>query len=282
MEMQNLRARQHSTERWYDLRFCRFLAYDALDFTRTVYKKLIPQRLRHLRYQLQLALFDYPRFRHFRAEALPRHEFFRRAFVVLSECGIGGDYVEFGCAAGATFRLAHRYARRADHPACLWAFDSFQGLPASNDPRDTHPMWRMGNFSASLEHFLENCRMWGIKRDEFEIVQGFYSDTLSPRSMNYERLPHNIAIAYIDCDMYSSTKLVLDFLAPRLKHGMILAFDDYFYYSSTAIAGERLAFLEFRQSLPHFNFLPFIQYGGSAWSFIVEDRSLFPTGLKTD
>jgi O-methyltransferase len=143
-------------------------------------------------------------------------------------------------------------------------------------------MWREGNFAASLEQFLENCRMWGVKRDEFEIVQGFYSDTLSPKSLDYERLPHNIAIAYIDCDMYSSTKLVLDFLAPRLKHGMILAFDDYFYYSSTAIAGERLAFLEFRQSLPQFNFLPFIQYGGSALSFIVEDRSLFSAGLRAD
>ena len=119
--MHNLRARQHSTERWYDLQFWRFLAYDALDFTKTVYKKLIPKRLRHLRYQLLLALFDYPRFRHLRAEALPRREFFRRAFVVLSECGIGGDYVEFGCDAGATFRHAQRYTRRADHPACLWA-----------------------------------------------------------------------------------------------------------------------------------------------------------------
>lgn len=280
--MQGLRALQHSTERWCNAQFRRFFAYDAVGFARTVYKKLVPKRLRYLRYQLQLALFDYPRFRHFRAEALPRHEFFRRAFVVLSECGISGDYVEFGCAAGGTFRLAHRYARRADHRARLWAFDSFQGLPASNDARDAHPMWREGNFTVSLEHFLENCRMWGVKRDEFEIVQGFFSDTLARNSMHYERLPHDIAIAYIDCDMYSSTKLALDFLAPRLKHGMILAFDDYFYCSSTAIAGERLAFLEFRQSLPQFNFLPFIQYGGSALSFIVEDRSLFPTGLKAD
>jgi O-methyltransferase len=54
-----------------------------------------------------------------------------------------------------------------------------------------------------------------------------------------------VALACVDCDMYSSTRTVLSFLESRLKHGMIVAFDDYFCWSSTQISGERRAFVEF-------------------------------------
>jgi hypothetical protein len=99
---------------------------------------------------------------------------------------------------------------------------------------------------------------------------------LSPASPVHARLPTDIAFAYVDCDLYTSTKSVLDFLAPRLKHGMILAFDDYFSMSGQAIAGERLAFLEMEKNSPRFCFLPYIQYGTVATSFLVEERSLLP------
>ena len=49
--------------------------------------------------------------------------------------------------------------------------------------------------------------------------------------------PTNIALAYIDCDMYSSTKTVLEFLLPRLKHGRTLAFDDYFCWADDRVSG---------------------------------------------
>ena len=58
--------------------------------------------------------------------------------------------------------------------------------------------------------------------------------------------PANIALAFIDCDMYSSTRSVLGFLMPRLKHGMIIAFDDYFcWIRRPQPSGERRAMLDF-------------------------------------
>ena len=48
--------------------------------------------------------------------------------------------------------------------------------------------------------------------------------------------PTDIALAYIDCDLYSSTMPVLEFLLPRLKNGMIIAFDDYFCWSATQLS----------------------------------------------
>lgn len=243
---------------------------------RRVYKSIVPRRVRHWRYQAQTFVFDYGRFRYLAEERRPRRDFFRRAFAYLTENGISGDYLEFGCYSGATFGAAYRYARRAGHPARFWAFDSFEGLPSSDDPRDRHPLWRAGNFAAPVEQFVDHCAMRGIPADRMEVVKGYYSDTLSLASPFHGRLPTDIALAYVDCDLYTSTRSVLDFLAPRLKHGMVLAFDDYFCLSSQAIAGERLAFLELEKDASRFHFLPYIQYGTAAMSFLVEDRSLLP------
>jgi hypothetical protein len=243
---------------------------------RRAYKAIVPLKARYWRYQAQTFVFDYGRFRYLAEEKRPRRDFFRRAFTYLTECGISGDYLEFGCYSGTTFGYAYRYAHRAGHPARFWAFDSFEGLPSSDDPRDKHPLWQAGNFAATVEQFLEHCAMRDIPGDRIEVVKGYYSDTLSPASPVHARLPTDIAFAYVDCDLYTSTKSVLDFLAPRLKHGMILAFDDYFSMSGQAIAGERLAFLEMEKNSPRFCFLPYIQYGTVATSFLVEERSLLP------
>jgi hypothetical protein len=58
--------------------------------------------------------------------------------------------------------------------------------------------------------------------------------------------PTDIALAYVDSDLYSSTRTVLEFLRPRLKHGMVVAFDDYFCWSATQPSGERKALEEYR------------------------------------
>jgi O-methyltransferase len=243
---------------------------------RRVYKAIVPRKVRYWRFRAQTFVFNHGRHRYGVEEGRPRRDFFRRAFTLLTENGISGDYLEFGCASGTSFGYAYQYARRAGHRARLWAFDSFEGLPRSDDPRDRHPLWRTGNFAAPLDRFLEHCAMRGIPLDRIEVVKGYYSDTLSATSPLYDRLPQDIALAYVDCDLYTSTKSVLDFLAPRLKHGMILAFDDYFCLSSEAVAGERLAFLEMEGALSQFHFLPYIQYGTAALSFIVENRALLP------
>jgi hypothetical protein len=221
-------------------------------------------------------LFDHGRYLHEASERRPQRDFFQRAFSLLTRNGISGDYLEFGVGSGGSFAFACTYARQAGHPARLWAFDSFEGLPSSNDPRDSHPLWQTGNFAAPLERFLDSCATNRIPRNRFEIVKGFYSETLSSHSPHYDRLPRDIAFAYVDCDMYTSTKAVLEFLKPRLKHGMILAFDDYFCLSSNATSGERLAFLEMKSAVPQFHFLPYIQFKTLATSFVVEDRSYLP------
>ena len=204
-----------------------------------------------------------------------RDLFFYDAFMALSWNGISGDYAEFGSWGGRTFSLAHRQARRFRHGAMLWAFDSFQGLPRQSKAEDEHPRWKQGIFSPSERMFHAICAFHGIPRDEYQTVPGFYDQTLP--QLGATGAPTDIAFAYIDCDMYSSTMSVLEFLLPRLKHGMIIAFDDYFCWSATQLSGERRAQLEFFSRHPRWELVPFIQFGWHGQSFVVEDRKILAT-----
>jgi O-methyltransferase len=206
----------------------------------------------------------------YRRERRCRQEFFYNAFKALRFNGIDGDYAEFGSWGGITFGLAYGEARRHGHRAHFWAFDSFQGFPAPG-AADEHPEWREGKMAISLEQFHEVCARNGIPRDAYTVVPGFYEDTLA--SMGPEDEPRDIALAYVDCDLYSSTRTVLGFLRPRLKHGMIVAFDDYFCWSATQPAGERKAYLELAAEDDRWEWVPYVQYGWHGQSFVIEARA---------
>ena len=191
--------------------------------------------------------------------------FMWQAFAMLDFNEIDGDYCEFGCAGGTTFCLA--YNMIMNFPAIkrhMYAFDSFQGLPQPGD-NERHPKWVRGAMRQSLPDFRAILKAHGIQH--YEIVKGFYSETL-PK----QKHPQNIALAYVDCDMYSSTQQVLEWLSPRLKHGMILAFDDYFCYSKDGASGEQKALSELELKADKFNFVQYRDIGWGGTSFIVEKR----------
>ena len=209
-------------------------------------------------------------------EHTQREDWFHDAFRALRFNGITGDYAEFGCHGGRTFSAAYHAAKRNRHDARLWAFDSFQGLPAPKDGFDEHRWWKEGKMSTSLDEFHAVCAAEGVPRDRYETVPGFYEDSLE--AMAPGDGPTDIALAYVDCDLYSSTCSVLRFLAPRLKHGMILAFDDYYCWSPTQVAGERRALLDFLAAQERWNLLPYRGIGWHGASFVVEDRATLEGG----
>jgi O-methyltransferase len=208
------------------------------------------------------------------SERLPRERFFDCAFRLLSFNGIDGDYVEFGCHSAGTFAMAYHAARRYSHRARLWGFDSFAGLPDLQGPLDEHPQWGTGEMTTPLAEFHRRCHVNGVPREIYTVVQGYYNETIE--KLAPEEAPVNISLAYIDCDLYSSTRSVLEFLMPRLKHGMVIALDDYYCFSATQIAGERRALLEAFMQHERWVLVPYIQYGWAGASFIVESRGLQP------
>lgn len=202
-------------------------------------------------------------------EHMGRQHFFYNAFRVLSFNGIDGDYVEFGCHGAGTITLAYQEMSKHGNQGKLWAFDSFQGLPAPQNEKDDHPHWKEHHMSTGLDKFHKLCKAFGIPTEVYEAVPGYYKDTLPMLSSSGE--PTNIALAYIDCDLYSSTMDVLQFLVPRLKHGMIIAFDDYYCWSKDQISGERQAMSEIFPINEGWKLIPYSQIGWHGQSFIVED-----------
>jgi len=209
-----------------------------------------------------------------------KRKFFWAAFKVLAFNGIEGDYVEFGSHGGRTFRLAFDQIRKRKVRRHMWAFDSFQGLPDASSEMDRHPNWKKGAMATDVASFHRICHLHGIPGDAYTVVQGFYEETLA--KMPNDAPPTNIALAFIDCDMYSSTKTVLEFLAPRLKHGMILAFDDYFCYSADQISGERRALLNVLASNTNWNLARYLDCGWAGVSFVVERADLTAHQARSD
>ena len=126
--------------------------------------------------------------------------------------------------------------------------------------------------ATSLDEFHATCASNGIPSDTYSVVPGFYDQTLT--GLSPEDAPKNIALAYVDCDLYSSSKTVLQFLIPRLKHGMIIAFDDYFCFSASQISGERKAMLEFLANDGRWALLPYMQFGWHGNSFVIEEKRI--------
>jgi Macrocin-O-methyltransferase (TylF) len=118
-----------------------------------------------------------------------------------------GLFLEFGVATGQTIsRIAELSEAR------VFGFDSFEGLPET---------WRTG--------FPKGCFSGEIPRvpSNVSIIKGWFSETL-PKFIG----EHDEAVAFlhVDCDLYSSTKCIFDFLHPRIGPGCVIVFDEYFNY----------------------------------------------------
>jgi hypothetical protein len=190
-----------------------------------------------------------------------------QAFAFAAVNSIAGDYFEFGVSRGEAFQIAHRMRRRYHLDQMkLFGFDSFEGLPEIDDPRDN--IWSKGQYACSEDELRQILRRGGMRLSEYELIKGYFD-----RSLNaglHERLAGGqAAIVYIDCDLYSSTKLVLNFLSPYLVDGSIVCFDDYYCYKGNPDQGEQKALSEFLQNNTKFTFIPWITYFPIGKSFIV-------------
>jgi hypothetical protein len=246
-----------------------------MPLVRSLLAAIFPHRWLSRGHELILGLQENPEF----FEKCDRKVFFQRAFTLVKKNSIPGDYAEFGSHGGMTFVHAYNQSQKyakADCPRLLWSFDSFQGLPQQEGPKDDHPAWVAGHLKMGVKDFERILSWHGVPPTAYRVVPGFYADTIGQEGdAPMPEFPGDIAIAYIDCDLYSSTKTVLDFLAKRLKHGMILGFDDYYLYSATAASGERVALLELARDVrERYQFVPYVQFGYAGMSFVVEDKRL--------
>ena len=172
-----------------------------------------------------------------------------------------GDYVEFGVYQGATFVEAFHAAElcRLDQMRFI-ACDSFQGLPSAGGP------FEKGEFRASRETFEATLRANKVPPARVQIVEGFYSDEL------LAALPSEIALAWIDCDLYESTVPALDSLADRLIDGAVVCFDDWFTHRGDPDQGEQLATREWLERNPQHRLHSYRPFSWAGQSFLFARR----------
>lgn len=197
--------------------------------------------------------------------------FFFRAFALLRMNKVPGDYLEFGSGSNMrSFRMALKYSRlEAFESRMLVSFDSFEGLPKPEGD-DAHPQWQEGAMAVTEEQFCAVLSHYRAKKDrDFRTVPGFYDKTLigkTPADHGISRA----AFVYVDCDLYSSTVPVLDYITPALVDGAVIAFDDWFCLNGDADRGEQRAFNEWRVGAgAGLKVAPYLPIGWHGMSFIV-------------
>lgn len=145
-----------------------------------------------------------------------------------------GDIVECGVGRGVSlpcmvYALAFFRMNRV-----VYAFDSFSGFPAATlddlggrvrevgkSPegwRDTSPGLIASIFERDREQVSRLLRGHDIR---LVIIPGLFEDTWP------EKLPPRIAFLHVDCDLYESTKVVLERCLPRMSPRGIVILDEY-------------------------------------------------------
>jgi Macrocin-O-methyltransferase (TylF) len=129
----------------------------------------------------------------------------------LRTIAVDGHYLEFGVFTGGTIRfIARRIGERTIH-----GFDSFQGLP---EP------W--SGFNLGSKAFDMSRRLPRVP-DNVKLHVGYF-DTSLPKWLAEH--PGQVAFIHLDCDIYSSTRTVLQLITGRLANGTVILFDEYFNY----------------------------------------------------
>lgn len=129
--------------------------------------------------------------------------------MALDTAKLTGMTLEFGVYYGRSMRLIAERVKRDLH-----GFDSLQGLPEAWNPAEAAGSYSTGGLRPELP-------------DHVRFHAGWFQDTL-PVFFSSHKKP--VRLAHIDCDLYSSTRTVLDHLLPVLRPGSILVFDDYLGY----------------------------------------------------
>ncbi len=141
--------------------------------------------------------------------------------------------LEFGVCQGVSMRTIRR---RLDNSFSIFGFDSFVGLPEA---------WidKKGKTVVTKSRFSTKGKIPDINGVKF--YSGWFTDTLP----EYLKIAKPIGLLHLDCDLYSSTKEVLEVLNNYVVEGTIVVLDEWFYWHDPYYDDhERKAFLEWTEN----------------------------------
>ena len=137
--------------------------------------------------------------------------------------------LEFGTSAGYSFvklLYATHYLGMTEM-VTVHGFDSFEGLPQTDDPRDSDfsldgDRWVAGEYRADYQALQHYCSR---RFRNFRLHQGYFQDTLTPPLLASFMHDQPILV-WIDSDYYTSARAVMERLLPVLPIGCVVYFDE--------------------------------------------------------
>ena len=163
----------------------------------------------------------------------PHQPYFDMAFQEVKIKKLKGHYLEFGVFQGNSFILAAKLAERHGLKTMrFFAFDSFEGLP-----EDEGTKFRKGNYYCPEENFTRTIRKAGVIVNKVVVVKGWYKQSLTDDTKRKYQL-NLAAVIHVDCDLYSSTADVLEFIKDIVQVGTIVIFDDWYAYRDEEKPGD--------------------------------------------
>ena len=180
-----------------------------------------------------------------------------------------GDYLEFGVFNGnsiGSMCLACEAARLKS--TRLFGFDAFEGLPAGSEKEDDG-VWKKGFYTCSFEDMQQCLTKRNVPPNDITWIKGWYDKTLNGDTLQKFSLG-NFGIVFVDCDTYSSSKAVLDFIAPLINQPLILCFDDWCLNDLDVKGmGEYKSFNEFLEGNPRLKAKEIKSYNRKSKSFLI-------------
>lgn len=176
------------------------------------------------------------------------------------------DYVEFGVCQGTSMRsMFHAAQRRNADDMRFIGFDSFEGLPA--EAANEH--WAPGQFACPRAAAEQNLVRAGVAMERVHLIEGWFSETLTEETRARLGLLR-ASIVMVDCDIYSSSRDALAFIAPLIGDAAVIFFDDWGWRADADEIGQREAFAEFLAANPGMKATECESYFHKSRVFLVE------------
>ena len=202
---------------------------------------------------------------------------FRTGFEYLAGTNVKGAVMEFGSYRGYTSRWLATLMREFSHRGDIYIYDSFEGLPEITSSVDKvgyevkDNLWFKGqtNSGQRTAELIRRALSRKVPAERVHVVKGFFEDTLG------SNIPKTkAALVHIDCDLYSSTKTVLDGLIKNevFQDGTVIFFDDYNCNHANPELGERKAVAEAFGGQDRYSYSLWFAYGWEGQAVFVHDK----------
>lgn len=153
-----------------------------------------------------------------------------------------GDFsiLEFGVADGYSFTkqlYATKYLGMEDR-ITVHGFDSFEGMPEAAALKDqdlvSNAGWLKGQYKGDYDSLVDYCEG---RYKNYALHKGYFEQSLTDEVI--AEIEKNIPILlWIDCDYYSSAKVIFDRLIPHIPTGCVVYFDEYEFNFGSRFTGE--------------------------------------------